>query len=134
MTEAELRQAVAERDAKIRTLEAEAGEVKPKLATLEAQNARLVTERDAAMTERDAAANSLVEKEVAELVGKKISADEAESFVELAKKDRPLFTKMVAQRSDMKLLDAKLPIALDPLAKSVSGADDLSDLVAKAMA
>ena len=66
--------------------------------------------------------------------GKKIAASEKEAFVELARKDRPLFDKMVAQRSDMMLTTPKLPEAPAPLEKTVSGADDLSDIVTKALA
>lgn len=121
-------------EADVKTAEKAVEQANTKIVALEAQNSRLVTERDAAIKDRDAAVSSLVDKEVGELVGKKIAASEKEAFVELARKDRPLFDKMVAQRSDMMLTTPKLPETPEPLEKSVTGEDDLSDILAKATA
>lgn len=121
-------------EADIKASEKAAEGLKVRVAALEAQNETLVKERDGAVASRDAAVASLVDAEVGALVGKKITASEKDAFVELAKKDRPLFEKMVAQRSDLKLTDTKLPEAPAPLEKSIKSADDLSDILAEALA
>ena len=73
-------------------------------ATLETQNAALVTERDTFKANAEKAAAIVIERDVEAIVGVKILPAEKEAFVELAKSNPDLFKKMVAQRSDLKLL------------------------------
>lgn len=70
-------------------------------SALETQNAKLVEERDAAKKSAEEAEGKLIELEVEGLVGKKITPAEKPEFVELRKTSPALFTRMVAQRSDL---------------------------------
>ncbi len=141
MTEKEMLERVAKAEAEKALADKSAESANAKIKAIESQNDALVKERDAAQADAvNAEARAvkaeadLVERDVSALVGKKISPSEKDAFVELAKKDRPLFEKMVAQRSDMKLTEQKLADAPKPLEKSVGGADDLSDVLAEALA
>ncbi len=86
--------------AALRTLRATESTAK----ALETQNAALVAQRDAATTKAAEFEATLVEREVSALVGVKITPAEKADFVELAKSNRTLFERMVAQRAPLTLL------------------------------
>lgn len=73
-------------------------------AAVELQNAALVVERDAALTRAVAAESKLVELEIDSLVGVKITPAERDAFCQLAKRDRELFERFVAQRASLTIL------------------------------
>lgn len=90
--------------------EATVTELTAKLATAETANAAheaqaktLTTERDAATARAEKAESTVIDLEVEALVGKKITPAEKPLFVDLRKSNPDLFTKMIAQRADMKL-------------------------------
>lgn len=92
---------ILQREADVRVAEKRASEAETKTKALEQQNEHLVKERDAANAAREIAETKLLELEVGTLVGVKISKDEKDSFVRLARLDRKLFDQMVSQRSDL---------------------------------
>jgi HK97 family phage prohead protease len=89
---------VAALEANVKSLETD------KLA-LDAQTKTLAADRDAEKARADKAEGQLIETEVEQLVGKKITPAEKPMFVELRKSNAKLFTDMIAQRADMKLLE-----------------------------
>lgn len=105
----------AERDEANKSLDAAKAEVKAreeKIAALEADKAALEKQTEALAADRDkhaaeakAASDKLIDQEIEALVGVKIDASERESFAELAKSNRALFDKMVAQRAPSTVLD-----------------------------
>ncbi len=115
-----LEKTIADREADVRSVEKRALDAETQVKALDAQNKHLVTERDAAVSRACAAEAVIVEKDVDALVGKKITPAERESFVELAKSNRPLFDKMVGQRSDLKLLGAPV-VGAEPDASKIKG-------------
>ena len=64
----------------------------------------LETDRDAQKARADKAESAAIESEVDALVGVRITPAEKETFVELRKSNAALFTKMVSQRPEMKVL------------------------------
>lgn len=130
MTLEEMKALLAQRESEKSAAEKELADARTRVAALEAQNSVLSGERDALKAETAKLAASLVEREVEALVGVKITPAEKELFVELATSNRDLFTKMVAQRSDLKLLGAPV-VAPDPTPGVVdekAGADALGDI------
>lgn len=119
---------VLRHEATIRTHEKALADTQTKVTALEAQNVTLAAERDADRSEVQKLRGAVVAKEVEALVGVKILPSETELYVELATSNRPLFEKMIAQRSDMKLLGATV-IAPEPapIEKSTSVSGDDSD-------
>lgn len=88
--------ALAELDARHKALETEK-------AAFEAQNKKLVEERDAAKKRADELAETMMDQEVDALVGKKIKPTEKATFLKLRKSNEDLFKEMVAQRDDLGL-------------------------------
>ncbi|MEJ7728207.1 MAG: HK97 family phage prohead protease [Polyangiaceae bacterium] len=84
-----------------RALDAE----RTKSKQLEAQNEHLVKERDALRDRVELSEAAAIDRDVLALVGVKITPAEKEAFVELARSNRPLFEKMVAQRTTLGLLE-----------------------------
>lgn len=82
--------------AQVKTLETE------KLA-LDAQNKKLVEERDSANARAEKSEADLIEREVEALVGVKITPAEKPLFLDLRKSNADLFAKMVEQRSPLNL-------------------------------
>lgn len=87
-----------------------------KVKTLETSVKALESEHEKTTADRDAKAEQIevleakgIESEVEALVGKKIKPEEKEEFVELRKSNPALFTKMVAKRPDLGLLDEVTP-------------------------
>ena len=87
-----------------------------KVKTLETSVKALESEHEKTTADRDAKAKQIevleakgIESEVEALVGKKIKPEEKEEFVELRKSNPALFTKMVAKRPDLGLLDEVTP-------------------------
>jgi HK97 family phage prohead protease len=108
-------------------LEASLADTTARCAALDLQNKALVAERDAAVARATAAESRLVELEVDALVGVKITPAERDAFVELAKRDRELFGKFVAQRAPMTIL-RRDPAGMGPDAPSVATtAETLTD-------
>jgi len=103
---------------------------------LESQNAALVAQRDAATAKAAELESSLVETEVSALVGVKITPAEKQDFVELAKSNRPLFERMVAQRAPLELLGGPIvqPEKAPPPAASAPAGDGLAAIVGKRLA
>lgn len=103
-------------------------EARLEVKTLQMQNAKLVEERDAALAREKAATEVALDAEVSKLVGVKISPAEKDDFVELARSNRPLFERMVKQRSDLKLLGASTLGSEGLVERKVhsAGDDDLS--------
>lgn len=93
----ELIKAKAALDESVKALEVE----RLKSAALDSQNAVLVKERDAALERAAASDKKLVELEVDGLVGVKFTKEERDAQVELALSNRPLFERMLSQRSDL---------------------------------
>ena len=131
-TEAEVTGAVRsahERSLKVGQLEAEITKATATHRTLEAQTDRLTHEREAAVTRAEKAEALVLEGEVDALVGRKIAPAEKDAFVELARTNRVLFTKMVEQRADMKLTTPVIPESAKAASgKPVAGNNDLSDI------
>jgi HK97 family phage prohead protease len=120
----------SEKSAQVESLTKDLDLAKAKAAVIESDHAKL-SERHAALTaEHDALAKkhaevsekletvskSFVEArakaldlEVGALVGVKILPAEKDEFLELAKSNRSLFERMVAKRSDLKVLERALP-------------------------
>jgi HK97 family phage prohead protease len=112
--QAALTKAQVDRDVAVKERDA----FKEKASKLEDENKRLakglektIEERDVAIAERDASDAKVVEADVAKLVGKKITPAEKPAFIALAKSDKKLFDQMVAQRPNLKLLDARVTAA-----------------------
>lgn len=124
-------------EAKLVTSESTVKQLTTDKAALEKQNETLVTERDGAIARAEKAEGSLVEIEVDALVGKKITPAEKDDFVELRKSNPTLFTKMIAQRSDIGVLTPTV-IAGNNEQKSVAqpvvptNAEANADIVAEA--
>lgn len=95
----------AKAEACAKDLEAKVAALETAKAAHEAQSAKLVEERDAAKARAEKAESSVIAAEVDALVGKKIKPTEKDLFVNLKKSDPDLFTKMVAERDDMTVLD-----------------------------
>jgi len=132
---AALKTKTAERDGEIAVARAKVAELEKSLdservnvKTLEAQNAHLVGERDAAKAAHAKAEDELITLQVTDLVGKKIDASEVEQFVELRKTNAKLYERMIAQRSDKNLLTPVIPAAKGeaptPPVAADSGASD----------
>lgn len=115
----------AELDAKVKTLETEK-------AAFEAQNKKLVEERDAAQKLASDLEATLIEQEVESLVGKKIKPTEKATFLRLRKTSPDLFTEMVAQRDDLGLegtvIKAKDDDVARPLSSEAADAEALNDI------
>lgn len=106
---------LAELGAKVKSLETDK-------AALEKQNAKLVEERDASNARASKAEDGLIELEIDALVGKKIKPAEKDHYVELRKTNPTLFTKMVAQLSDLNLDSKVTPMEREGTkTRSVSG-------------
>lgn len=71
--------------------------------TLEGEHSKACSDRDAATKRADEADAKLIELEVDAQVNVKIAPVEREEWIELRKKDKGLFEKMIAKRPDMKL-------------------------------
>lgn len=114
----------------VRALQEKNAALETRIQALEGQNKRLVEERDAAVKRADDAESKVLEQEIDALVGRKITAEEKDSFVQLAKVDRGLFEKMVAQRRDMKLDEAvtQQSTVTTPEGKAPEGAARVADL------
>lgn len=90
--------ALADADARIKTLESEK-------ATLEKEHAKACADRDAAQTRASELEDKLHEREVDDLVGKKITAAEKAEFLELRKSNEKLFRSMIEKRADLNLTE-----------------------------
>ena len=132
---ATLEKQVAETNAKLAAVTSERDALTTEKSVLTAQNETLVKERDAAVERATKAEGSLVEIEVEALVGKKITPAEKEMFVELRKTNPALFSKMVEQRSELKLdqpvIAGKDNDAGVSRASDAIGGDDVLDEVTK---
>ncbi len=91
--------------------EAERDKLQERLDAFEAQTKRLETERDAAIERATKAEATIITGEVDALIGKKINPAERDLFVRLATTNRELFTEMIAARSDLTVLEKKIPAA-----------------------
>ena len=90
---------------------------------------------DALRATEKAAQDALLAKEVDELVGVKITPAERDAQLELARANKPLFEKLMAQRPELKLLGAS-PISPEPspienTASTEPTGDDLAAEVSK---
>jgi HK97 family phage prohead protease len=104
---------IADLEADGRTHEKTVATLTTEKAALEREHAKAAKERDEAKAAVKAAedkavelADKLIERDVEDLVGKKITPAEKPEWVELAKSSPTLFKKMAAARPDMKLLDS----------------------------
>lgn len=97
-------------------------------SAFEAQTKTLAEQRDAEKKRADEAEEKLVELEVDGLVGKKIKAAEKADFVALRKLNKDLFDKMVAQRSDLGVLEKAIAGSKDESGVSDLGREDLADV------
>jgi len=109
---------LADAEKSIRTLEKDLAEniarvkaLETEKAAFEAQTKTLAAERDAEKAKREAAEALLIAQEVDALVGKKIKPTEKTLFIDLKKTNPDLYTKMVAERSDMQLESQIVPPA-----------------------
>jgi ATP-dependent protease ClpP protease subunit len=91
--------AIQAKEAELATINAELKTANASIQALTAQNGVLVTERDSANERAVKAEAKLLEAEVDALVPAKLDPAERDDFVALAQCNRPLFDKMVAQRS-----------------------------------
>lgn len=153
---------------KLSAVETELASAKVARAALETQNMLLATERDAlslvnADVRKAVKANDAGEKpettldavnrviagqkaaeekalstEMTALIGVKILPNELESMTELARDNRPLFEKMMAQRNDLSILKSVMKADPKPLNDAAPGGGDVSgselDKAAKANA
>lgn len=71
---------------------------------LEAQNIKLVEERDAAVAKLDEIDATRLADKVKALVGVKFAGNEYDDQLESAKLNEELFDRLMAQRSDLKIL------------------------------
>lgn len=124
-----LRALVTKREEEVRAAEKTAADLKVRADALETQNTRLVAERDAAVNESkdakeklDRLSDKLIENEVAALVGVKIEASAKENMIELAKSNRPLFEKFVAQLSLLPTAGRVMTPAVDNTNSATEGA------------
>ena len=115
-----LRALVTKREEEARTAEKAAADLKVRADALEAQNTKLAEERDeartalaSARTELSAARDEMIEREVAALVGIKITAAEKDGQVKLAKANKPLFDELIAQRSTLPTAGRVMPPPTD---------------------
>lgn len=111
MNEKEMQERVAKADAEkavaekqLADIKKELAETKTALAASEGTVKALETDRDAQKARADKAESAAIESEVDALVGVRITPAEKETFVELRKSNAALFTKMVSQRPEMKVL------------------------------
>lgn len=105
-------------------------------SVLEAQTKTLADDRDAQKARADEAEGKLVELEVESFVGVKITPAEKADFVELRKSNKPLFEKMIAQRSALNLAAPVLASAgtdAEGVAKSLDPKAAADDVVAEAL-
>lgn len=123
-------------ETRVQTLEGQNRALEEKNKVLESQNKHLVEERDAAIKRAEEADAKLIDREVDDLVGRKITAAEKDQFVRLRKLDPELFKQMVEQRRDLKLDEAvtqqasvSTPEGKAP--ESPTRGDDLDDVVAE---
>jgi HK97 family phage prohead protease len=107
-------------EAKAHNLQKELDVAKATVSALESQNQALATERDAAVAKAAQLEDELISAEVDALVGVKIAPTEKDDFVALRKSNKELFTKFVAQRGDLKLLQ---PVIASKAAPPVSASD-----------
>ncbi len=115
LTEKEMQERIAKADAEkshAEKLLADATKAveaaKTELRTAESTVKALEGDRDSHKARADKAEKSVVEAEVAQLVGKKITPAEKDDFVALAQTNRPMFERMVAARPEMKLLGGQV--------------------------
>lgn len=140
MTEEKAKAALDAKEKEVSEALRMAAETESKFKALEAQTERLVAERDAQSKRADAlearalaSEAMLVEREVDALIGVKIDPSEKENFVELAKSNRELFSKMVAQRGTLATL--KHVVGADPIppVSAESTAADTGELASLAL-
>lgn len=98
---AALKTKLEERGAELNTANKELLTARSTIATLEKQNGTLVTERDAAMKRAEKAEEADLVRHVDSFLGKKFDKAERDDQLELARTNRPLFDKLIAQRSDI---------------------------------
>lgn len=90
-----------ERAAQITTIQADLLAARATATALETQNVALVKERDALKERAEKAEKADLERHVDSFVGVKITKAEREANLELARTNRPLFDKLMEQRSDL---------------------------------
>jgi hypothetical protein len=98
---AALKKLSEDRAAEVNTVRGELLTARSTITTLEKQNATLVTERDAAKVRADKAEEADLVRHVDSFLGKKFLPAEREDQLELARSNRPLFDKLIKQRSDL---------------------------------
>jgi HK97 family phage prohead protease len=116
LTEKEMNERIAKAEAEksladkqLADAQKDAASVKTELAATQGTVKALEIDRDAHKARADLAEASVIESEVGALVGVKILPAEKDTFVELRKSNPALFTKMVGQRPEMKLLTPVVP-------------------------
>ena len=118
-------------EATIRSLEAERTKLATEKAALEAQNTTIAAERDADRAELQTLRTAVIAREVDALVGVKIDPAETELFVELATTNRPLYDKMVAQRTAKVVLGGPvLKPEIAPIEKTATVGGDSGEALA----
>lgn len=119
--------ALSDAQEKAATLEKDLAESRKQLATETAAKEKAVKDRDEAQSRAKAAEAKLVDKEVTEIVGTKITPAEKEGLVELAAIAPGLFEKQmkaIRARTDMGILgDSKLGTEKDAARSSVGPTD-----------
>ncbi|MHA1572657.1 MAG: head maturation protease, ClpP-related [Alphaproteobacteria bacterium] len=114
-----------EMQAALTTMTEANAEVNARADALETQNMKLVEERDGALAKLAEIADAALVAKVEAFVDHKFTQPELEDQLALARKDEPLFDKLVAQRTDLTIL-AKDPIGAgddSPEPSPVTGAD-----------
>jgi HK97 family phage prohead protease len=105
-----------ERGAELRVTTKQLEDVRTERKVLETQNAEIAKERDAFKDRAEKAEGELVERVVDGFVGVKITPAEKGEYLELARSNRPLFDRMMKQRSDLPTAIGKQVIS-DPKAE-----------------
>lgn len=118
-------------EAQVKDLEGKLSKLETEKQALQGQADHLAKERDAQKERAEKAEGSLIEGEVALLVGEKITAAEKDAFVELRKTNKSLFDTMIAQRGPLNLKNPVIPV--DTNAVAVRAGTDVNDLHAKAL-
>ena len=104
-----------------------------KVEALEKHNAKIVEERDQARKDAEAAGDKLLAQEVDALVGAKIDPCERDDYLALAKSDRGLFDKFVAQRAEKSLLkDDPAGMGAEPIPTTDDG-DEFDRMLAASL-
>jgi HK97 family phage prohead protease len=101
-------------------------EVKAELAKALESETKAFAERDAAVLRADEAEGKLLVLTIDALVGVKIEPCERDAQLELAKKDRPLFDKLMEKRAVMKTLETH-KLGSDPNGPNTVAADGADD-------